>query len=151
MLLIFSRQWYIKFQLNYRLKNIVILQYLRRATWQYIDLDIRYDYLTLIRTYSSDVNIYCSRAKHHHHWLDSPWWTLVFLRIFAHSSLLRAIFFQFLILNILISWSTPSSHRSFGLPTLHAPSGLVLNIFLRVLSFSIRTKCPAHASLLTLI
>ena len=41
---------------------------------------------------------------HHHHWLDSPWWALAFLRSLAHSSLLRAIFFQFLIPNILISW-----------------------------------------------
>jgi hypothetical protein len=24
---------------------------------------------------------------HHHHWLDSPWWALAFLRSFAHSSL----------------------------------------------------------------
>ena len=88
---------------------------------------------------------------HHHHWLDSPWWSLAFLRSFAHSSLLRANFFQFLTPNILISWSTPSSHRNFGLPPLLAPSGLVLNILLIVLSLSIRTKCPAHASLLTLI
>ena len=88
---------------------------------------------------------------HHHHWLDSSWWTLAFLRSFAHSSLLRANFFQFLTPNILISWSKPSSYRSFGLPALLAPFGLVLNISLRVLSLFIRTKCPAHASLLTLI
>jgi len=41
---------------------------------------------------------------HHHHWLDSPWWALAFLRSFAQSSLSRAIFFQFLTTNILISW-----------------------------------------------
>jgi hypothetical protein len=62
---------------------------------------------------------------------------------------LKATFFQFLTTNILISCSTPSSHRNFGLPTLLAPSYLVLNIFLRVLSMFICTKCPAHASLLT--
>ena len=39
---------------------------------------------------------------HRHHWLDSPWWALAFLRSFAHSSLLRATFFQFLTPNILI-------------------------------------------------
>jgi len=39
---------------------------------------------------------------HHHHWLDSPWWALTFLRSFAHSSLLRATFFQFLA-SVLIS------------------------------------------------
>jgi hypothetical protein len=39
---------------------------------------------------------------HHHHWLDSPRWALAFLRSFAHSSLLRATFFQFLTPNILI-------------------------------------------------
>jgi len=96
---------------------------------------------------------------HHHHWLDNPWWALAFLtlilltwkirwapnnnskwqmgfnsafkglRSFAHSSLSRATFFQFLTSNILISWSTPSSHRSFGLPTLLTPSGLVFNFF----------------------
>jgi len=33
--------------------------------------------------------------NHHHHWLDSPWWALAFLRSFAHSSLLRVTFFQF--------------------------------------------------------
>jgi hypothetical protein len=36
---------------------------------------------------------------------------------------LRATFIQFLTPNILISWTTPSSHRNFGLPTLLAPSG----------------------------
>jgi hypothetical protein len=46
---------------------------------------------------------------HHHHWLDSPWCALGFLRNFALSSLLRATFFQFLTPNILISWTTPSS------------------------------------------
>jgi len=64
---------------------------------------------------------------HHHHWLDSPWWTLAFLRSFAHSFLSRATFFQFLTSNILTSWSTPSSHRNFGLPTLLTVSGLVFN------------------------
>ena len=88
---------------------------------------------------------------HHHNWLDSPWWALAFLRSFVHSSLLRATLFQFLTSNILMSWSTPSSHRSFGLPTLLTPSGLALNIFLMVLSLFIRTRCPAHANLLTLI
>jgi len=39
---------------------------------------------------------------HHHNWLNSPWWALAFLRSFAHSSLLRATFFQFFIPNILI-------------------------------------------------
>ena len=34
---------------------------------------------------------------------------LAFLRSFAHSSLLRATFFQFMTPNILISWRTPSS------------------------------------------
>ena len=66
---------------------------------------------------------------HHRHWFDSPWWALAFLRSFAHSSRLRATFFQFLTPNILIAWSTPSSHRNFDLPTHLAPSGLVLNIF----------------------
>ena len=55
---------------------------------------------------------------YHHHWLNSPWWALAFLWSFAHSSLLRATFFQFLTPSILISWWTPSSHRNFGLPTL---------------------------------
>jgi len=64
---------------------------------------------------------------HHHHWLDSPWWALAFLRSFVHSSLLRATLFQFLTSNILMSWSTPTSHHSFGLPTLLTPSGLALN------------------------
>ena len=40
---------------------------------------------------------------YHHHWLDSPWWALAFLRSCAHSSLLRATFFQFLTPRILIS------------------------------------------------
>ena len=62
--------------------------------------------------------------RHHHHWLDSPWWALAFLRSFVHSSLLRATLFQFLTSNILMAWSAPSSHRSFGLPTLLTPSGL---------------------------
>jgi len=88
---------------------------------------------------------------HHHHWLDSPWWTLAFLRNFAHSSLSRAAFFQLLTPNTRVSWTTPSSHHNFGLPTLLVPSGLVLNIFLRVLSLLIRIRCPAHASLLVLI
>ena len=68
---------------------------------------------------------------HHHHWLDSPWWALAFCRSFAHSSLSRATFFQFLTSNVLISWSTPSSHRSFRLLTLLTPIGLVLNIFFK--------------------
>jgi len=87
----------------------------------------------------------------HHHWLDSPWWTLAFLRSFAHSSLLRAAFFHLLTPRICVSWATPFSHRNFGLPTLLVPSGLVLNIFWRVLSSLIRIRCPAHASLLTLM
>ena len=73
-------------------------------------------------------------VNHHHHWLDSPWWAVAFLRSFAHSSLLRATFFHFLTPSILIFWSTPSSHRNFGLPAFLAPSSLVLNIFLSVLS-----------------
>ena len=80
---------------------------------------------------------------HHHQWLDSPLSSLAFLRNFGHSSLLRANFFQFLTPSILISWSTSSSHRNFGLTTLLTPSGMVLNIFLRVLSLFIRSKCPA--------
>jgi len=59
----------------------------------------------------------------------SPWWSLAFLRSFAHSFLSRATFFQFLTSSILISWSTPSSQRIFGLPTLLTPSSSVLNIF----------------------
>ena len=43
------------------------------------------------------------RHHHHHHWLDSPWWTLAFLRSFAHSSLLRAAFFQLLTPSIRVS------------------------------------------------
>jgi len=101
--------------------------------------------LTLSITYS------ILHHHHHHHWLDSPWWALAFLRSFVHSSLLRATLFQFLTSNILMSCSTPSSHRSFGLPTLLTPSGLALNIFLMVLSLFIRARCPAHANLLTLI
>ena len=41
--------------------------------------------------------------NHHHHWLKSPWWTLAFLRSFAHSSLLRAAFFQLLTPSICVS------------------------------------------------
>jgi hypothetical protein len=84
-----------------------------------------------------------------HHWLDSPWWAQALLRSFAHSSLLRATLFQFLTPDILMSFSTPSSHHNFGLPTLLTPSGLVLSIFLIVLSSFMCTKCPAHANLLT--
>ena len=91
-----------------------------------------------------------SRTYHYHHWPDSPWWDLAFFRSFAHSSLSRATFFQFLTSNVLISWSTPSSHRNFGLPTLLTPSGLVSNIFSRVLSLFICIKCPAHANFLLL-
>ena len=43
------------------------------------------------------------KHHHHHHWLDSPWWTLAFLRSFAHSSLLRAAFFQLLTPSIRVS------------------------------------------------
>jgi len=88
--------------------------------------------------------------SHHHHWLDSPWRALAFLRSFAHSSLSRATFFQFLTSNIPMSWSTPSSHRNFGPPTLLTPSSLVLNMVFRVLSLFMCTKCPDHANLLTL-
>ena len=102
-------------------------------------------------TFKETWEVISHHHHHHHHWLDSPWWALAILKSFAHSSLLRATSFQFLTPNILVSWSTPSSHRNFGHPTLLSPSGLVLNIFLRVLSLFIRTKCPAHASLLTLI
>jgi len=70
-----------------------------------------------------------SQLYHYHHWLDSPWWALAFLRSFAHLSLSRATFFRFLTSSILISWLTPSFHRIFGLPTLLTPSSLVLNIF----------------------
>ena len=42
-------------------------------------------------------------VKNHYQWLDSPWWALAFLRSFAHSSLWRATFFQFLTTNILTS------------------------------------------------
>ena len=41
------------------------------------------------------------KVHHHHHRLDSPWWVLAFSRSFAHLSLLRATFFQFLTPNIL--------------------------------------------------
>jgi hypothetical protein len=68
-----------------------------------------------------DVSINKRTHHHHHHWLDSPWWAVAFLRSFAHSSLLRATFFQFLTSSILISWSTPSSHHNFSLPTLLIP------------------------------
>ena len=83
---------------------------------------------------------------HHHHWLDSPWWTLAFLRSFAQLSLSRAAFFHLLTPNIRVSWTTPFSHCNFGLPTLLVPSGLVLNIFLRILSLLIRVRCLAHDS-----
>jgi hypothetical protein len=62
-------------------------------------------------------------TNNHHHWLDSPWWALAFLRSRVHSSLSRAAFFQFWTSSVFISWLTPFSHRSFGL----TPSGLVLN------------------------
>ena len=55
-----------------------------------------------------------------HHWLDSPWTALAFLRICVHSSLSRAAFFQFLTSSVLTS-----SHRNFGLLTLLKPSGFV--------------------------
>jgi hypothetical protein len=70
------------------------------------------------------------QSEPQHHWLDIPWWVLAVLRSFAHLSLSRAAFFQLLTSNILMSRSTPPSHRNFGLPTLLTPSGLVLNIFL---------------------
>ena len=70
---------------------------------------------------------FCHHHHHHHHWLDSPWWALAFLRSLAHSSLSRATFFQFLTSDILIYWSTPSSHCNFGLPTFLTPSSLVFN------------------------
>jgi hypothetical protein len=68
-------------------------------------------------------------CNNHHHWLDSPWWALTFLRSFVHSALSKAPFLQFLTSNIFTSWLTQSSRRSFGLPTLLTPSGLVLTIF----------------------
>jgi len=71
---------------------------------------------------------------HHHHWLDSPCLVLAFFISFAHSSLSRATFFQFLTSNILVSWSTPSSHRNFGLPTL-------LNLLAPELFFYFSTPC----------
>jgi hypothetical protein len=78
--------------------------------------------------FTTSARILCTNFHHHHHqWHDSPSWALAFLRSFAHSSPLRATFFQFLSPNILISWSAPSSHRNFGLPALLTPSGLVLN------------------------
>jgi len=109
---------------------------------------------TIIVWYRVSISLTALRSDldhHHHHWLDSPWWVLAFLRSFVPSSLLRATLFQFLTSNILMSWSTPSSHGSFGRPTLLTPSGLALNIFLMVLSLFIRTRCPVHANLLTLI
>jgi len=88
----------------------------------------------------------------HHCYLHSPWRALAFFRSFVHSSLPRATFFklltsniltdqihlpirdfyyshnlikstfQFLTSNILISPSTPFSHRNFSRPTLLTPS-----------------------------
>jgi hypothetical protein len=84
------------------------------------------------------------RNHHNHNWLDSPWWALAFLKSFAHSSLPRATFFQFLTSNILMYCSTPSYHRSFGLPTLLTPFGLVLNIFFKssVIVHMHQVPCP---------
>jgi len=47
--------------------------------------------------------IYGFFHHHHHHRLDSPWWALAFLRSFAHSSLSRVTFFQFLTSSIKVS------------------------------------------------
>ena len=84
---------------------------------------------------------------YHHYWLDSRWWALAFLRSFAHLSLLRATFFQFLTSNILMSWSTPSPHCSFDLPTLLIPSSLVLNIFFysSVIIHTHQVPCPCQS------
>ena len=68
-----------------------------------------------------------SRSVHHHR-LDSVWWAEAFVRSCVHSTVSRAAFFQFSTpqcCHIL----APSSRRSFGLPTLLTPSGLVLSIF----------------------
>ena len=83
----------------------------------------------------------------YHHWLDSPWWSLAFLRSFTHSSPSRATFFQFLTFGILISWSTPSSQRIFGLPTLLTPSSLVLNIFFysSIVVHTHQLPCPCQS------
>ena len=81
------------------------------------------------------------RHHHHHHWFDSPLWAPAFLRSFAHSSLSRANFFQFLTPNILMFWSTPSTHRNFSLPSFLAPSGLVLNI----LVYTHQVTCPCQS------
>jgi hypothetical protein len=66
-------------------------------------------------------------------------------------SLSRAAVFQFLTPSVFVSSFTPSSHRSFGLPTVLTLSSFVLNTFLRVLSLFIRTTCPAHGNLFTLM
>ena len=98
--------------------------------------------------------VYCTCLKsfvslnyHHHHWLDSPWWALAFLRSLTHSSLLRATFFQFLTPSTLISWSTPSSHRNFGLPTLLAPSGFGVEYLFKhsVVVHTHQVPCPCQS------
>jgi hypothetical protein len=84
---------------------------------------------------------------HHHHWLDSPVWALAFFGSFHQSSLSIAIFLQFFTPRALITWITPSSHLSLGLPIVLVPSGLVSNTSLTVLLFSIHI-CSTQINLL---
>jgi hypothetical protein len=90
---------------------------------------------------------YKLKCNHHDHWLDSPVWTLTFFRSFSQSSLFITTFLQFVIPGTLISWLTPSSHLSLGLPIFLVPSGLLLNTFLTVLLFSIHIICPFQLTL----
>ena len=80
------------------------------------------DLIKVLRTPDDE----CGQRPKHVQWSCSK------IKLTANS----CIFFQFLISNILITCSTPSSHRNFGLPSLLTPSGLVFNIFLEFYRYS---------------
>ena len=62
----------------------------------------------------------------------------------------KGLILQFLTPSLSASLITPSIHLRFGLPTRLLPSGLSKVIFLHGRLSCIRTKCPAHLSLVIL-
>jgi hypothetical protein len=83
-------------------------------------------------------------------WRYGPWRTLTSVKTVFHSSLLRAFPLQPLILILLRSSSTSSSHHIFGLPTLLLPSGLLIYSFLMTLSSDIFLRDPSQSCFLWL-
>ena len=106
------------------------------------------NFLVMLKCYIGCIPVYLHFNLHHHAWRDSPLWALAFLRIFFQTYIFAARCLKFMILLIVIFCKISFSHFNFALPTFLVCEGCVVYIFFVTLLLTIRTCCPAQASLL---